>query len=326
MSVRCPDVGMVVPTWYPVDADESLVERLLALTLEGVESVCRPDLVVVVLDGQPRWEEAVRRAASSRGLRFLALPVNVGKGGAVAAGIGSLADDAPALVATRDSDGDHRLEDLPAMVELARQMGEETGNELLLVSGGRPDRARPLGFERAEYELITDRVLWQALQYHAAQQGRHLTSAYFAAHGEVPDIQSGYKVYSAAAARVVATALDPEHDGAGIGRWGVETAPAVEILAAGGVLGVAARRTYQEQPVSGFRGVDAQRLYAQPLAWALRRLEVPAAVAAAMLDGALLRSPLVFDFRRRDEVLAVREAVLEALGGGRPMLWGGRFV
>ncbi len=326
MPIRCPNVGMVVPTWYPVDADESLVESLLALTLDGVEAFCRPESVILVLDGQPRWEEVGRRAALNRGLRYLALPVNVGKGGAVAAGIEALADDSPAFIATRDSDGDHRLEDLPALVELAQQIGDETGNDLVLVSGGRPDRGRPLGFERAEYEVITDRVLWQALQFHAARRGECLNSVYFAAHGDVPDIQSGYKVYSRAAARIAAEVLSPGADGGGIGRWGVETAPAVEILAAGGVLGVAARRTYQEQPVSGFRGVDALRLYAEPLAWALRRLEVPAGAAAAMLDGALMRSRLVFDFQRREQAVAVREAVVAALGGSAPMLWGARFV
>lgn len=326
MSVSCPDVGMVIPTWYPADAEEALVEHLLELTLGGMESTCRPNLVVLVLDGQPRWEGNVRRAAERRGLRHLCLPTNIGKGGAVAAGIAELAEERPVLVATRDSDGDHRMEDLPALAELARQMGEETGNQLLLVSGGRPDRVRPLGFERAQYELITDRVLWQALQFHAARRGTQLTSVYFAAHGDIPDIQSGYKVYSLAAAHLAAQVLDPGRDGAGIGRWGVETAPAVEILSADGVLGVGLRRTYQEQPVSGFRGVDALRLYAEPLAWALRRLEVPADAAAAMLDGALMRSPLVFDFRRRDEVLAVREAVLTTLGGTEPLLWGARFV
>lgn len=326
MPVRCPEVGMVVPTWYPVDADEFLVERLLALTLDGVEAFCRPESVVLVLDGQPRWERTTRLAAEMRGLRYLPLPANVGKGGAVAAGIGALADQGAAMIATRDSDGDHGLEDLPALVELARQIGEETGNDLVIVSGGRPDRSRPLGFERAEYEVITDRVLWQALQFHAARRRYCLSSVYFAAHGDVPDIQSGYKVYSRAAAHIAAEVLSPGEGGAGIGRWGVETAPAVEILSAGGVLGVAARRTYQEQPVSGFRGVDALRLYAEPLAWALRRLEVPAEAAAAMLDGALMRSQLVFDFQRREQAVAVREAVIEALGGSAPMAWGARFV
>ncbi|NPV07781.1 MAG: glycosyltransferase [Anaerolineae bacterium] len=329
MPVSHPDVGMVVPTWYPADADEALVRSLLERTLVGVERYCRPEMVAVVLDGQPRWREAVGRAAEERGLRYLYLPTNLGKGGALAAGMAAVLPEEPAFIVTRDSDGDHRLEDMPALLELARQMQEETGAGLVIVSGGRPDRARPLGFERAQYEILTDRVLWQALQFHSARMGRQLSSTYFAAFGDYPDIQSGYKVYSRAAAEMAATALShacEEGEGGGLSRCGVETIPAVEVLAAGGEMGVVARRTLQEQPVSGYRGVDARRMYAEPLAWALRRLRVPGGSAAVLLDGALLRSPLAFDYRRREELLAVRDWVLEALGAPRPLAWGARFV
>jgi hypothetical protein len=326
LPVTHPDVGMVVPTWYPADAEETLVTSLLERTLAGVERYCRAELVAVVLDGQPRWQETVRQAAESRGFRYLYLPVNQGKGGAVAAGIKALQEQDPAFIVTRDSDGDHRLEDMPSLLALARQMQEETGADAIIVSGGRPDRARPLGLERAEYELITDRVLWQALQFHAARQGRQLSSIYFAAFGDCPDIQSGYKVYSRAAARTAAATLGAASGSEGLARCGVETIPAVEVLADGGQIGVAVRRTYQEQPVSGYRGVDALRMYAEPLAWALRRLEVPGEAAAAILDGALLRSALAFDYSRRDQLLAVRDRVLGALGFSAPLNWGARFV
>jgi hypothetical protein len=44
-----------------------------------------------------------------------------------------------------------------------------------------------------------------------------------------------------------------------------------------------------------------------------------------MLDDALLRSRLLFDASRRDQVLAVRTAVLAGLGATQPLRWGARF-
>lgn len=326
MSCLFPDVGMVVPVWYPADAAPELVDTLLRRTLDGAELHCRPEQVVLVLDGQERWQEAVRHEAHRRGFRYDYLPRNLGKGRAVAAGIRRLEGAGPAYIVTRDSDGDHLIHDMPPLLHLAEQMAQETGNPLLIVSGGRGDRTRPLGLERAEYEDVTDRVLWEALQYHAARAGRHLSGAYFAAYGDWPDLQSGYKVYSAAAAALAADVLESSDGASGdtLSRCGVETLPAVAILGQGGEVGVMARRTYQEQPVSGYRDVDSRRMYGEPLLWALRRLQLPLEAAAAMLDDALLRSRLLFDAPRRAKALAVRSLVLDGLGGAPPMRPGSR--
>jgi len=328
MSVSYPWLGMVVPVWYPVDAEPELAHSLLEDTLSGVEHFCRPEHLVLVLDGQAVWQEMVQKAAANRGAHYVYLPTNLGKGAAVAAGINVLRDADLRFIVTRDSDGDHMIGDMPALLTLAEQMEEETGNAFLIVSGGRQDRVRPLGFERAEYEEVTDRVLWQALQYHAAQQGRVLSSAYFASYGDWPDIQSGYKVYSVEAARIAATVLAEACEGTpdgGLARCGVETMPAVEILAASGVIGVIARRTYQVQPVSGYRGVEGCKMYGEPLLWAFRRLEIPGEVACVMLDDALLRSRLLFDALRRAKALEIRSFVLAGLGIDRPPRMGSRF-
>ena len=323
-----PQVGMVIPIWYPDDAVPGLVETLLARTLDGVEQYCAPENVVLVLDGQERWQEAVQAQATARGYRYHYLPTNLGKGAAVAAGIEALNSAGLRFIVTRDSDGDHLINDMPSLLDLADLIDADTGYDLLIVSGGRGDRVRPLGFERAEYEQVTDRVLWQALQYNAARDGRLLSGIYFAPHGDWPDIQSGYKVYSAAAARmaaaVLSTACQGSSDG-GLSRCGVETLPAVVILSLGGEIGQVNRHTYQEQPVSGYRDVDALKMYAEPLLWALRRLQIPGAVAATMLDDALLRSRLLFEPSRREKALAVRAAVLAGLGNERPLNWGARF-
>jgi hypothetical protein len=323
-----PQVGMVIPAWYPDDAVPGLVDTLLTRTLDGVEQYCLPENVVLVLDGQERWQEAVQGQATARGHHYRYLPTNLGKGAAVAAGIEALDAANLRLIVTRDSDADHLINDLPSLLDLAELMDADTGNDLLIVSGGRGDRVRPLGFERAEYEQVTDRVLWQALQYHAARDGRVLSGIYFAPHGDWPDIQSGYKIYSAAAARMAAAILNSACQGSsdgGLSRCGVETLPAVVILSLGGEIGQVSRRTYQEQPVSGYRGLDTLRMYAEPLLWALRRLQIPGEVAATMLDDALLRSPLLFDHSRREKALSVRLAVLAGLGNERPLNWGARF-
>ena len=320
------DVGLVVPVWYPLDAAPELVDHLLARTLDGVEQYLLSHNVVLVLDGQERWREAVQAQAQTRGFGFHYLTSNMGKGAAIAAGIEALDLSALRFVAIRDSDGDHLIHDLPSLMVLALQMDEETGRDLLIASGGRCDRVRPLGFERAQYEHLTDRALWQALQYHAARDGRALSGTYFAAHGDYPDIQSGYKVYSAAAARMAAAILGSASQGdGGVARYGVETLPAVVILSLGGVIGVVARRTYQEQPVSGFAGVDALKVYAEPLLWAFRRLQLPGDVAATIVDDALLRSLLLFDDTRREKALAVRDSVLRGLGCDQPLCWGPRY-
>ena len=313
--------------WYPEHADPELVDSLLSLTLANVADYCLPQNVILVLDGQERWQEAVKARAKAHGFRYHYLPTNLGKGGAIAAGIEALQDVAYRFLVIRDSDGDHLIHDMPSLLGLAEQMAAETGSHPIIVSGGRTDRTRPLGFERAQYESITDRVLWQALQYHAAREGRCLSGAYFATYGDWPDLQSGYKVYSAAAARtaheVLSGACREGPDG-GLARCGVETLPAVHILSAGGEIGVTARRTYQEQPVSGYRGLDVLRMYAEPLLWSFRFLGVPAPAAATMLDDALLRSPLLFDPLRREKALEVRSAILRGLGAEQPLISGPR--
>ncbi|MHB0876389.1 MAG: glycosyltransferase [Anaerolineae bacterium] len=322
-----PDVGMIVPVWYPTSAKPSLVQTLIERTLEGVDRYCLPEHVLLVQDGQENWREAVAAQAEAHGFGHLFLPENLGKGKAIAAGFEAMEGRPLRFLAVRDSDGDHLANDLPALVDLADQIETEADNSLTIVSGGRVDRYRPLGLERALFEELTDRVLWQALQYHAAREGRVLSGAYFAPYGDWPDIQSGYKVYSVAAARVAGAVLasaDRGGDGS-LSRCGVETLPAVTVLSLGGEFGVVMRRTYQEQPVSGYRDMDPLRLYGEPLLWAFRRLQVSGSVAATLLDDALLRSPLLFDATRRERALAVRRLVLEGLGAEVAMRLGARF-
>lgn len=321
------DLGMVVPVWYPSDAPAGLVEELLKRTLEGVNLFCLPEHVLLVQDGQECWRDVVQAQAERHGFGHLYLPENLGKGRAIAAGFDTMDGRPLRFLVVRDSDGDHFVHDLPALVGLAQQMEQDTGSSLVIVSGGRLDRARQLGLERGLYEELTDRLLWQALQYHAAREGRVLSGAYFAPYGDWPDIQSGYKVYSMAAARVAAAVLgaaDRGGDGT-LSRYGVETLPAVTVLSLGGEFGVVARHTDQEQPVSGYRDLDALRLYGEPLLWAFRRLQIPGGIAVAMLDDALLRSPLWFDRLRRERALAMRALVLDGLGVDAAMRTGARY-
>ena len=127
---------------------------------------------------------------------------------------------------------------------------------------------------------------------------------------------------------MAATALRAAGQGSrdgGLARCGVETLPAVVILSGGGEIGQVTRRTSQASPVSGYRDMDPLRMYAEPLLWAMRHLQLPGDVAAVMLDDALLRSRLLFDASRRDQVLAVRTTVLAGMGVTQPLRWGARF-
>lgn len=327
MPYPYPDVGMIVPVWYPTSAEPSLVETLIKRTLDGVGQYCLPEHVLLVQDGQDCWRDVVQVQAQEHGFGHLCLPENVGKGKAIAAGFDAMEGRELRFLCVRDSDGDHPVGDLPMLIDLADRIEVEADNSLSIVSGGRIDRVRQLGIERALYEDVTDRVLWQALQHHAAREGRALSGAYFAAYGDWPDIQSGYKVYSVAAARIAAAVLgsaDRGGDGT-LSRYGVETLPAVTVLSLGGELGVVARHACVEQPVSGYRDLDALKLYGEPLLWALRRLQIPGGVAAALLDDALLRSPLLFDPTRRERALAMRRLVLDGLGVDVAMRLGTRF-
>jgi glycosyltransferase involved in cell wall biosynthesis len=104
-------VAAVVPCFGDVP-ERALLERIAA----------EVGAVVLVDDGnQEAASAAIERVAEAVGVEVLRLPRNVGKGGAVAAGIRALRarDEPPAALIIVDADGQHPPEAIPAFVAAA---------------------------------------------------------------------------------------------------------------------------------------------------------------------------------------------------------------
>src|SRR5205823_10788948 len=96
-------------------------------------------------------------------------------------------------------------DDLPHLFRLGEQIARETGCEQVLIVGRRTAVHPPLGWLRGEYEQVVNAVLVEALQFSLARRGRVLARQYWAA--ELPDLQSGYKLYSRGACEEAVAAL-----------------------------------------------------------------------------------------------------------------------
>ncbi len=321
-----PDrLGMVIPAWFAPQVSEQQIEDLLRQTLAGCPRLVSPDRLAVVVDGCARVEAVCRRLQEEwsdsfgRPFGLLANPQNQGKGSAVARGLAYLCAEAPpAWIVTRDADGDHRVSDMPRLVALGEQIREEQGTEYVAVIGGRQSLYRPMNWLRGELEYWVDEVATEAYKFALAREGRALNTQYWAAYGPYPDLESGCKLFSTAAARLVARALPAEadrHPELDLLRWGCEIIPLTEVVLAGGVLGEMRRLTYEGQPVSGYEGESSVLLYANQLIWLGLRLQLTRAQAAQLLDNALLRRPLWSDPRGREIALDIRRQVLAPLTG-----------
>jgi hypothetical protein len=322
-------VGMVMPAWFGPRVPEEQIAALLRETLDGAQRLARPDRILLVVDGVPRVTEVARRLQDEWereiGEPFVLLPLddNIGKGGAVAAGLARLCagGDTPEWCLTRDADGDHRVTDMPRLVALGDQIAAEQATDLVAVVGGRQSLYRPMNWLRGELEHWLDEVATEAYKFVLARQGAALNTQYWAAYGAYPDLESGCKCFSAAAARLAAESLErearryPELD---LLQWACEIIPLTEVAVAGGVLGEMRRLTYEGQPVSGYEGESSITLYAHQMVWLARRLELTRPQAAQLLDNALLRRPLWSDARGRQISLTIRSQTLEGLPGLAP--------
>jgi hypothetical protein len=185
------------------------------------------------------------------------------------------------------------------------------------VVGCRADLHAPLGWVRAEFELLLNEVLVDALAYALARR-RDVWDTRFLT-GRSPDLQSGYKLYSRAATRLAIQALENEatrHPDLGLLRTGMEVVPFVTLALAGAVFAEVGRKTYFDQPVTSYGKADFAQFYGHKLAWALHRCELPPRAAALLLDGALAHSPLYRDPNGRETLLRMRALVLEWLQAG----------
>lgn len=308
-----PTLGLVIPTWFPADFDVAEAARILGTTTADLDAVFEPGNVRLVADGSP-----VAAAAFARlGLGGIALDHLTdgphGKGGAVARGFARLLEN-PQLewFLVRDHDGDHFLHDAPRLVRLGLQMAAATELPTVLVNGGRDDPGRPMGWERGEYERLVNQVIWNGLRYHAARGGRALDERWLRPAALIPDLQSGYKCYSrAAAARLVdATA---EADWA-MRRWGCEVLATVEV-AVDGVYGEVPRSALDEQPMTTYEGGASRvRIHGDIVLWTAHRLELPGDAVLSWFDAALAHGQLRSLAAAVEPLRELRDYLAEHLG------------
>jgi glycosyltransferase involved in cell wall biosynthesis len=127
------------------------------------------DRVVVVDDGSA---DATGDEAARAGAQVLRLPENLGKGGALRAGLEVVLADDPTHVAFVDADGQHDPEDLPRLLDAARE-----GDDFVI--GSRMNGEKGIPPVRFRTNEIGSRILTRMTGH------------------DVEDGQSGYRVISA---------------------------------------------------------------------------------------------------------------------------------
>ena len=312
---------MVIPVWFPNETSDDEIIRILSLTMADAEHTAKPEHQILVCDGQERVKKLVDGMVKSLQEPFIILLTeqNRGKGGAVACGIDHLLSNSDVeYVVIRDADGDHFVNDVPNLVRLAHQMCTELQDDSIFVVGGRVDVHRPMGFVRGEYERILNDVIWHALQYSLARKGQVINMQYFAEHGLIPDLHSGFKLYSRKSARTAMKGLTAAEQGMPeltMMRNGCETVPLVEIIASGGTVGQVNRITLETQPVMTFQNKNRWVRYGNRLLWTFLRLEIPYDSARQLLDNVIPRALLYKDSSYLEELMQMRQHVLSGLGG-----------
>ncbi len=270
--------GVVIPVYLPQGVD---IERATALLRDTATAYCaqvsNPSYICLSVDGDFGHQVAVK-ISETLGTSYYLAPVNKGKLQAARNGTRTLLNQADlTYVAVVDQDGDHFANELLSFVRAALHTQDETGDERMMILGRRISTHRPLGFLRGELEALADRVLLDALAYHAARSGTPLRLEYATALEEVPDFHSGYKLFSHPTANAVFLAPTQE---AGVSddcyyRHACEAVMVVEALLSGARMGVVNRSTFNEQPVSTFGLFDRCQLMADTIIWPCKRLGVP---------------------------------------------------
>jgi len=219
-----------------------------------------------------------------------------------------------------DQDGDHFANELLNFVRAAQHIEHTAATERVLILGQRTNLHRPMGWLRGELEELVDRVLFDALHYHAAVTGRPLGLEFVTPHGEWPDVHSGYKLFTRATAQEVFGGPVRRAGAAPTAyfRHGVEVVMTVEALLAGATPGVVMRSTFNEQPISAFGLFNRAQLFADMVIWPCRRLRVPGRFVAQWLANhipRLLLNTLVP--QGREELRQVVERIAAGLPGCR---------
>lgn len=334
VQVQRFNTGIVIPVYFPEGVDPDTGANLLRDTAHSYAAlVDDPSNVCLSVDGAAHGWDISLSIAKECGAHVVCSQENKGKLNGVRNGVAALWERAAlAYFVEVDSDGDHFANELLNLLRAALHARAHE-DEQVLVLGRRLSKHRPMGFLRGELEELADRVLFDALSYHAAQSGVPLRLEYATTLEEYPDFHSGFKLFSRAAARA---AFIDEPVQCGVGddayfRHACEAVMTVEALLAGARLVLVNRSTFNEQPVTTFGLLNRERLVADKMIWPCLRLGAPPHFVAQWLANHLPRLQLnTLAPQGKDELLNIRRLVFEAIGmdagSDRAVHWGPLFV
>jgi len=196
--------AIVIPVYFHSETDPEFAHTLLAETVQlFVREVADPAAICLSVDGSTVGDRVAARIVAATGVQVVNGARNQGKLGAARTGAQAMLHDPRwRYVAMIDQDGDHFANDLLNLVRAAEHVMATLATDKVLVLGGRLSRHRPLGFLRGEQEDLANRLLLDALVYHATITSQPLRWQ-FTGMDELPDFHSGYKLFTRASAEAV---------------------------------------------------------------------------------------------------------------------------
>lgn len=312
------ETGVVIPVYFPEGIDASRGEALLRDTvLMYREQVADPATICLSVDGKEFGAEIVKDLVREFRISWCVSPVNRGKLQGATQGVRFLLEQKSLkYVAMVDQDGDHFANELPNFIRVAEHIATHLSTDRILILGQRISRHRPMGFLRGEIEELCDRMLLDALMYHAVVKQRPLALEYPVAFDEFPDFHTGYKLFSSSTAEAVFL-RPPQKMGVSntcYYRHACEAVMVVEALEHGAYLGVVNRSTFNEQPISTFGMLNRMQLAADMIIWPCKRLSIPLPFVKQWLANhisRLLLNTMAPDGKR--ELEQIRETVIRSL-------------
>lgn len=309
--------GVVIPVYFHPAVDLEIGTALLRDTVHMfARELATPKAICLSVDGPGASWTIGARVAAEYGTHLVQGTANRGKLAAVRDGMQLLLKNSDLrYLAAIDADGDHFANELLNFVRCAEDVRQSMRTEEVIVLGSRLSRHRPMGFLRGEQEELADRILVDALHYHAACSGQPLALQFAGMMDEVLDCHSGYKLFSRTTAEKIFLAA-PNLAGCSESayyRHACEAVSLVEAMQSGALLATVSRRTFDEQPISSFARLDRSQLTADMIIWPCKRLGVPGHFVAQWLANHLPRLLLgTLVSQGRTELLAIRDLVLRA--------------
>ncbi|GAK56015.1 hypothetical protein U27_02976 [Candidatus Vecturithrix granuli] len=312
------DTGIVIPVYFPEGLDVQKGKELLRDTVQMYcEQVDDPASICLSVDGEHSGANIAEMLARDYQVSWCVSAVNRGKLQGAAQGVRLLLKQkAWKYFAVVDQDGDHFGNELLNFVRTAHHIGTCKDTDQILILGRRLSRHRPMGLLRGELEELCDRILLDALMYHAVITGRPFALEFASVFDEFPDFHSGYKLFSAPTAEAVFL-KSPNTMGlsdACYYRHACEAVMVVEAMDHGALFGVVNRSTFNEQPISTFGMLNRIQLVADMIIWPCKRLTIPLPFVQQWLANHISRLLLnTFSPDGKTELEHIRQTVIQTL-------------